>query len=107
MRTLFDSDETPSRRLVLKHTVVLDHRTNDEALRIVQEKMARRLAQTIMESEKFFKTRAYNDTGPTVVEYAADCIILTQDEYADLHRKIFREGVEHARYFDLGGWPPL
>jgi hypothetical protein len=62
--------------------------------------MVMQLAAKILEGEPFFSEYS-SDTvgGHAMVEYRADCIVMTAEEYAALKREAFKDGVMHAQGF--------
>ena len=100
MNTVFDLSDLPERRLQARRVVALQpHLYLDEAAHIAKRELATQLARTILESETFFKEQADTVLGTTVVEYRVDCIVLTLEEFAELKRQSFKEGLQHAAGF--------
>lgn len=100
MNEIFDINKLPDRRLSVRQVMALDSRIDiGEAIRIAKQQMARQLAQKIIDSDQFFWSRGDKIAQFSTVEYGADCIVLTQEEYAQLKRNSFKEGIEHASGF--------
>ena len=100
MNEIFDLNQLPGRRQSVRKMISMhQHMQIGEAIRIVQETMARQLAQTILESEPFFWSRGDKVAQFDTLEYGADCIVLTTAEYAALKREAFKDGVKHAQGF--------
>lgn len=100
MNEVFDINQLPGRRLSVRKMIALhNHMQIGEAVRIVQETMARQLAATILEGEPFFWSRGDKVAQFSTLEYGADCIVLTTEEYAALKRESFKDGAKHAQGF--------
>lgn len=97
MTEVFNSDILAKlRRLNVKNTVALHaHESLGREISIVKERMARQIAQKIMESPEFFK----QENGGQYVTYHANVIVLTDDELAQVLREQFRKGIDHASGF--------
>lgn len=94
MRTLYDSKELPGRRLQQRATITTSayHSLGDVIVE-TQRKLIQELATTLVNEEKYVKL--IPDNGQ-FVELYADVIILTSDEYLQLCKQKFKEGLEHA-----------
>lgn len=100
MNTVFDINEMPNRRLHVRQMVALHNHMNiGEGIHIVKHDMAMKLAHTILDSKDFFNEIGSLIGGISYLEYNADCIVLTREEYVALKRQSFTDGVEHARGF--------
>ena len=98
MNNIFDISQLPERRLSIRKMVALHQRTQiDDAVRSMQQDMARQLAAKILEGEPFFWKRIDKMTQFSTLEYGVDCIVLTTEEYAALKREAFSDGVKHAQ----------
>jgi hypothetical protein len=101
-RTVFSTDDLPKRRLVVKATLATRSAINAEReIVILREQMVRQIAQKCVEHDDL--VRIVPD-GP-FVSLTVDCIVLTTDELADLMRRQFHAGLEHARQFTRT-WEP-
>jgi hypothetical protein len=100
MNEIFDINKLPERRLSSRCMIAIDSRIDiNEAIHMSKQKMARQLAQKIIDDDQFFWSRGDKIAQFSTLEYGADCIVLTQEEYAQLKRQSFKEGVEHASGF--------
>lgn len=100
MNNVFDMNLLPGRRLSVRKMVALnDLYTVGDAIQIVRQDIVRQLAETILEGPPFFWSREGKSPGFVTLEFGADCIVLTAEEYATLKHKAFRDGVEHAQGF--------
>lgn len=100
MNEVFDINKLPERRLGIRKMVALyRHMLVDDAVRVVKRDIAMQLATKIMECEPFFSERRDTVGENTMVEYWADCIVMTTEEYAALKREAFKDGVKHAQGF--------
>lgn len=98
MNEVFDIHSLPERRLGIRKMVALDqHMHVEDAARIMRHDMAMQLATKILEGGPFFNESREMVGGHAMVEYRADCIVLTTDEYAALKREAFKDGVKHAQ----------
>lgn len=100
MNEIFDINKLPNRRLQVRTMMSLDSRMDiSEAVNMAKQKMARQLAQKIVEDDTFFWSRGDKVAQYNTLEYGADCIVMTLEEYAELKRNSFKEGIEHASGF--------
>jgi hypothetical protein len=100
MNEIFDINKLPERRLSIRCMISIDSRIDiGEVIHMSKQKMARQLAQKIIDDDQFFWSRDDKIAQFSTLEYGADCIVLTQEEYAQLKRQSFKEGVEHASGF--------
>lgn len=100
MNEIFDIHKLPGRMLSVRKMVALDQRFEiDDAVRIVKRDMAMQLATKILEDEPFFCERRDCIKQFSTLEYGADCVVLTTEEYAALKRESFNDGVKHASGF--------
>ena len=97
MNEIFDLNKLPERRLGVRKMIAIDRRMHiGQAISIVKREMAMQLATKILEGDTFFFERA-GLAGPcSTLEYGADCIVLTREEYAAVQRQSFTEGIQHA-----------
>ena len=102
MNEIFDLNKLPERRIGV-HKMIALHQYTDigEAIVMAKKELAMALATKIMEDRTFFFERG-DKIGPcSTLEYGADCIVLTREEYGQLRRQCFKEGVQHATGFML------
>jgi len=100
MNEVFDINQLPGLRLSVRKMVALHQHMNiGDAVRMVQRDMAMQLATKILEGEPFFWSRGDKVAQFSTLEYGADCIVLTTEEYAALKREAFNDGVKHAQGF--------
>lgn len=103
MNPVYSPEKYPDRHLHVREVVALHQHTDvGQAVRIIRNDMARSLAQKIVESPTFFWEKGSVLGGVSYVEYGADCIVLTRQEYLDLQREGFQRGVEHAQGYIRG-----
>lgn len=100
MNEIFDLNKLPERRLAVRKMIAVDRCMDiGMAITIVKRDMAMELSSKILEGETFFFERG-GSVGPhAMLEYGADCIVLTREEYVSIQRKSFTEGVQHASGF--------
>ena len=111
MSTVITSlDQLPERRIAVQTQLFVSrHLTNDREIAIVKERMAMQIARKILEKDDLFNTRIEDFVawGHKVMYVEADCIILTQEEYANIMREKFSQGLQHAQGFmpvqEIGG----
>lgn len=98
MRTLYDSKELPGRRLQQRAVIATPsyYYSLGDVIVETQRKLIQELATTLVNEEKYVKL--IPDNGQ-FVELYADVIILTSDEYLQLCKQKFKEGLEHAARF--------
>ena len=100
MNKVFDIDELPERRLQIRKMISLNSHLNIGAtISFVKQDMAQQLATKIIEGEPFFWSQGDNIANVSILEYGADCIVMTREEFLALKRKSFTEGVEYSRGF--------
>lgn len=98
MNDVFDISRLPGRRLSVRKMVALQQNMKiSEVERIVKREMAMQLATKILEGAPFFWERGGKVDQFSTLEYGADCIVLTTEEYAALKRESFKDGVKHAQ----------
>lgn len=98
MNPVFDINELPNRRLMVRQMVALHpHMDIGEAVHCIRRDMVMKLAYTILEKDDFFYSIGSTSAGVSYVEYGADCVVLTREEFMDVQRKAFTKGVEHSR----------
>lgn len=84
-----------ARKMVVPH----EHMPADVSIELSRQALARMLAEKVLEDPSFFHAR-YERSGPLpVVEYGADCFVLTSEEYATATREAFMRGVKHAQHY--------
>lgn len=100
MNEVFDINKLPERSLSVRK-IVSPHMNMQvgDVIRIIKREMATQLATKIVESRSFFWERIFKEDGFNMVEYGADCIVMTTEEYAELKRESFKEGIKHAQGF--------
>lgn len=96
MQEIFDSSKMIGKRLGVRKIVALPVTEGDRALHYIRREMAMLLADMIVKDNDFFKSNAKNEGGRVCVEYFANVVVLTDDEYATLKRESFKQGVNHA-----------
>lgn len=102
MTIIFKDDTYPKNRFVAKavitepmfHSVPLG-----ELIHITKTKLSRQLAEKILDTHDFFRTRSYRYGGTEMTDITVDAIVLTEQEYIDLMKSQFARGMEHARGF--------
>lgn len=100
MNDIFDANQLPGRRLSVRKMIALHQCMSiDEAICAVKRDMAMQLAIKILEGGPFFWERGDKMAQCLMLEYGADCIVLTADEYTTLKREAFKDGVNHAHGF--------
>jgi hypothetical protein len=100
MNEIFDINKLPDRRLSARTMLSIDARMDiTHAIHMAKEKMARYLAQKIIDDDAFFWSRGDKIAQFSTLEYGADCIVLTSEEYMQLKRSSFKEGIQHANGF--------
>jgi predicted hydrocarbon binding protein len=99
MQDIFDSSKMIGKRLGVRKIVALSVIENDRALHYIRRDMAMMLSDMVIQDSDFFKANPKNEAGICYVEYSADVVVLTADEYASLKRESFKQGVDHAFYF--------
>ena len=100
MNEIFDLNKLPERRLCVRKMVCLQqHMDIGQAITIVKREMAMQLATKILEDDTLF-FECGDKAGPySTLEYGADCIVLTREEYTAVQRQSFTEGIQHASGF--------
>ena len=100
MTEVFDVAKLPERRLSVRRMVALHPSMNfGDAVEIANRDMAMQLATRIMDGEPLFQKRGDYIAGTTALEYGADCIVLTTEEYTEMRREAFEAGLRHAQGF--------
>lgn len=100
MNEIFDLNKLPERRLGVRKMIAIDQCMNiGQAITIVKREMAMQLATKILEGDTFFFERGGKAGQHSTLEYGADCIVLTREEYAAVQRQSFTEGIQHASGF--------
>jgi adenylate kinase len=96
MRTVFNFDDLPKRNLYIKKTLTnLNAREVGQEISILREQIVKEVARKCAEHDGLV---TISPSG-VFVEVVADIIVLTSDEFADLMRRQFRDGLEHAHQF--------
>jgi arginine utilization protein RocB len=88
-------DEVPLRLGIRTEFSIHPHETLDRLLHEIKYNQARKLAQKILDKEKFFSLKIDKDYG----QMQADVIVLTQEEYTNILKAKFKAGMDHARGF--------
>ena len=102
MDTIFNTDNLPKRRLVVQMTIANRFAAGaGREISAMREKIARQLAQKCVECDDLVEIVADD----LFLKVQADCIIMTQNELADLMRAQFKAGLEHARGFMTTCYP--
>lgn len=103
MNEIFDLNKLPDRHIGVRKMICLDRCTDiGQAIIMAKREMATELATKIMADPAFFFERG-DTVGPySTLEYGADCILLTREEYGAIRRQCFKEGVQHATGFING-----
>lgn len=96
METIFSTDNLPKRRLIVQMTLANRFAAGaGREISAMREKVARQVAQKCVEFDDLVEITI---DGP-FIQVQADCIVMTQNELADLMRAQFRAGLDHARGF--------
>ena len=96
MTPITDTDNIPPMRLTMvQQFAVHQHESLGEITRLVRSKIARELAEKIVHEDKFFSLKIDGIYG----SMRTDCIVLTQQEYADFALENFKKGLQHAQGF--------
>jgi len=97
---VFDVNKMPERRLHAKAEIVLqDHQPVGAATMEIKRNMAFDLVQKILEDKSFFWSNSREIGGYPMIEYGADCIIMTEDEFLKAQHGSFGKGIKHALGF--------
>jgi len=96
MTQIYSSEDLPPRRLQIQALHQCNTRLDyGSMIQMQKENMARRIAQVIVDEKKFYDISIEND----LAKMRVDVMVLTQDEYADIMRKQFKAGLNHAAGF--------
>jgi hypothetical protein len=96
MTPITDTNNLPLLRLrVVQQFATHPHESHGGILNVVRTNIARELAEKIVREEKFFELTVENQYWTM----RTDCIVLTQQEYADFAREKFKQGLQHAQGF--------
>lgn len=96
MTPITDSNNLPPVRLVMiQQFATHQHMSPGEILHLTRTKIARELAEKIIREDKFFELKMIGEYG----SLRTDCIVMTQQEYADFAREKFKQGLQHAQGF--------
>lgn len=98
MNTIFDSRDLPKHIMHVHQTVVVSNTSSyyDSAVIILKREAAARLANHIVEGNRGFRIRADERDGNKYIDVSIDCIVLTAEEYLQLKRSSFKEGMDYA-----------
>jgi hypothetical protein len=100
MTPVFDLNKLPDRQLYVRQCIAIDSYTNfSEIIPRIKRDMAIQLADMILEKDDFFWERSIEHNSMRTLEYGADCIVITREEYASIRRDAFTQGVNHATGF--------
>ena len=80
---------------VRQQFAISQHESNAEVIHILRQKTARMLAEKIMDDPRFYELKIEGAYGTL----RTDIIVITVDEYFDLCRRKFKDGMEHAQGF--------
>lgn len=106
MTEIFDLNALPERRIGVRRVASLHPAMNiGEAVIRAQRDMARQLAEIIMQKNDFFVSSDITYGGVSALEYRADCVVLTAEEYRQVRMTAFKEGALHAQGFMRHGDP--
>lgn len=93
MKEIFNVDKLPERRLSVRKMIQLErHMDIADAVQIAQRDMAVQLAAKILEGAPFFWSKSDQVAQFLSLEYGADCIVLTTEEYLAMKREAFMSG---------------
>jgi hypothetical protein len=92
---LFDSADCPFQHIHHSIEFAVRERETAELLSLTRGKVVRACAELIAAEDKYFSTQIKNGYGRTCV----DVVVMTHDELAELMRKQFRAGIDHAQGF--------
>lgn len=96
VHTVFNMDLLPNRRLIVQMTLANRFASNvGQEIIAIREKLAREIAQKCIECNDLVEIVPDG----VFVKVQADCIVMTSEELADLMRKQFKAGLEHAHGF--------
>lgn len=93
---VFSSDGLPGRSLRVQRTLPANARDLGAQLHRARQDVIRETADRIGRDEHFVKL---TPSDGVFVHLHVDCIVLTTDEYAELCREKFAQGLRHAQSF--------
>lgn len=93
---VFNSDDLPKRMLRVTHTLPANVKDVGAQMQYARQDILRRIADVIAKDDRFVKLVPSDGM---FVHLNADFVVLTTDEYAELCREKFREGMQHATRF--------
>lgn len=98
-----NSDEIVGKRYSFTATLSTYHRLDHGAAFMESQRdLATRIAREVCEDRKFFAMTSEH----CYMKIRCSCIVLTEQEYADLLLHSFRNGVNHALSFGAVAEPP-
>ena len=104
MTEICSTGKLPGKNLSVRKVVCLRKNVDArEVDRYTKHDMVQQLARAILDDESFIKVTSEEMFGEVMVEYRADCIVLTTDEYVQLRRDAFQAGVNHSRGISIVG----
>lgn len=96
MTPITDTNDLPPLRLwVRQQFATHQHESLGEVMHIVRTRIARELAEKILQEDKFFELSVERGFGTM----RTDIIVMTKQEYADFAREKFKQGLQHAQGF--------
>ena len=98
MEIIFDTTDLENRPIRVFHAMA--HHTyepSSDLVRVMREKVAVQIAEQIIKNQDFFTTDL--NTKDYMLETKGEVVILTMNEYVDLCKRKFSEGIKHASYF--------
>lgn len=98
MKTLSDTDDLPDCRLSVRATVsVIPSAPILRITRDIHDQLARRIANSVLDNPKCFWSNFTDENGLTMLNYGADVIILTTEEFIEVKKKAYLQGWEGRR----------
>ena len=95
MTPIYNSEDKRPLELSYKQKFALNtYQTMDEVHSRMRYDAARRIADKVMEQEKFFRIET-NDPG--YASMRTSIIMMTPDEYSEFHQENFKRGLNHAK----------
>jgi hypothetical protein len=88
-------EEFPLRLRFQTQFAAHQHESIGEIIHILRSKVARELAEKIVREDKFFVVKIDQGYG----HHRVDCIVMTEQEYADKLNSQFEKGLQHAQGF--------
>lgn len=100
MNEIFDLKKLPERRVFVSKLIALHkHEDISREIQIIKEEIARRVAEVLLKDQSFFWSKGGQCGGFATLEYGANCIVLTDEEFAEVKRQSFQDGIQHASGF--------